>query len=383
MASVVNAPVLFERTKTVVLKTNNTCNLKCTYCYDDDNKRDCPSKLDANVISCIFDELISFSKHHGINHINVIWHGGEPLLMGLNYFDQVVEIQNKSGFDFSNLIQTNGVSVNREWITFFRRNHFKIGVSFDGSILANNIHRQSSHTVVENIKLLNDHSIFPSIISVISDNNHRYYKEMFDFFSQVKTEYVDLIPCYENNGKYSLSNRHYEDFMIPLFDMWWQSDKKINFRLFNNIIDVMNGTTTSHNFITCSLTGQCGEIISINSDQRLYFCDCLPKEESNCIGHLTEGLDNISGGKKYIALRTLNAVTESECNACEFLKICGKGCLNRRIKNVIMKDYYCEARQSLFKHIMQTLQISNIHGDSKNAIPAFTRGPQPFDRQSN
>jgi len=370
-------PTLFEETKTVVLKTNNNCNLKCSYCYDDDNKDRTLTNLDIDIIPSLFQELVVFSKQKNIDRLNVIWHGGEPMLMGLDYFSDVTDIQKKLDFGFNNLIQTNGVYIDDEWISFFKKNQFKIGISFDGAISANKIHRQKTNDVVKNIKLLNKHSIAPSLICVISDLNYTYYEEMFKFLSGIETEYVDLIPCYENNKKFSLSNQHYIEFMIGMFDLWWKSDRKINFRFFNNIIDKIQGKISHENFVTCSLTGRCGEIISVNSDKKIYFCDCLPKNETYHIGTLTDGLSKISDGYKYSTLREKTMSVNSECKDCKFLSICGQGCMNRRESGNNMKDYYCEARKVLFNHIMLALGTNEICCTSKG-IPAFTRGPEPI-----
>lgn len=371
---------LFEETKTVVLKTNNICNLNCSYCYDDDNRSRSSTKLGIHEIPSIFEELVSFSKKREINSLNIIWHGGEPMLMGLDYYSLIVNIQRELDFKFNNLIQTNGVYLNEKWIAFFKKNKFKIGVSFDGSESANKVHRQMTDQVINNIHLLNNHSISPSLICVISDLNYVYHKEMFDFLSTVETEYVDLVPCYENNTKHSLSVQHYIDFMIGMFDLWWNSDKKINFRGFNNIIDIMSGNITKGKYITCSLSGRCGEIISINSDGKIYFCDCLPKNETYYIGNIENGFEYLLKGQNYISLKKENEHTESDCKNCKYLQACGKGCLNRRLNSGNnLKDYYCEARQTFFSHIMKTLGINEIVGASYRGTPAFTRGPQPFE----
>lgn len=371
---------LFEETKTVVIKTNNSCNLKCTYCYDEFNNNKPFNSINATNVHLILKELARYSKSINIDNLNLIWHGGEPLLMGLDFYREVITIQKNFNLSFSNLMQTNAVQINNDWIRFFKENNFKIGVSFDGSISANKIHRQQTEKVVENIKLLNENFIYPSLICVISDLNCSMYQDMFDYLCTIQTEYVDLIPCYENNGRYSLSNSNYIDFMIKIFDLWWKSDRKINFRFFNNIIDKMQGKVASIDYISCNLTGKCGEIISINSDHKIYFCDCLPKEEKFSIGNINQGLKQIIKSKNYQELKYTNDYSSKDCKSCEYLSICGKGCLTRRVNlnhNSDLKDYYCEARKTLFLHIKTKLGLNKIT-NKIIGIPSFTRGPQPI-----
>lgn len=372
----------FDATKTVVVKTNNKCNLQCTYCYEEFHQRLPKSILSMDMVNVIFEKLSDYCKLKFIDNLNIIWHGGEPMLMGIDFYRQMMDIEKKYPVTFNNLIQTNGTLLSEEWLDFFVAQNFKIGISFDGSPRSNSVHRQCTERVVENLRKMNQRGLKPSVICVISDSNYSYCQELFDFFASVKTAYIDLVPCYENNKKYSLSSEHYVSFFTQAFDRWLSSGKQPTIRLFSNITDMMMGHLQPNSYVTCSLTGRCGEIISVDTNGDIYFCDCLPKEKKHCIGNLNnDTLYALSQNNSYTALKKINAYVPEDCRICQYRMLCGKGCLTRRTAPLHTsdgKDYYCAARVQLFSHIQKVLGIKKLP-QSKLFIPAFTRGPQPND----
>lgn len=371
--------IVFADTKTVVIKTNNKCNLCCSYCYDEMNQTGSSKRISEEHSSDILKTLATNAKKNGVNHLNIIWHGGEPLLMGVDFYLKMISIQSQLNFSFSNLLQTNATLITDEWIRLFINNQFKIGVSYDGSLKANSVHREKSEVVEKNILRLCRSGIRPSIICVVSDENCMHIDDMFSFTSSISAEYVDFVPCYENNGRFTLSSDNYVMFMRTLFDYWWDSGCNANYRFFNNILSRIYGINRSDEYVSCSLSGRCGEIISVNADGVVYFCDCFPKEPQYAVGNsIEECLE--SSSRNYNRLKSLNAHTPDSCCKCDYLGICGKGCLNRRINTKgerELLDYYCEARKMLFKHIEARLQ-KKIQASMPIGIPAFTRGPQPI-----
>lgn len=374
-------PVLFNATKTVVLKTNNVCNLKCSYCYEEFNQIKRKPSMSIETIKGIFHSLSEYCENEAISNLNIIWHGGEPMLMNLDFYKEVINLQKSiPNLQFKNLMQTNATLINDNWADFFVKNNFQIGISFDGSPVANTIHRQKTEEVINNVMLLNRHGINPSIICVISDMNYSFVDELFDFLGAINIHYLDLVPCYENNGKYSLSIDHYKEFYIRAFDKWWANNRPFDIRLFSNVVDILRGNIVSGQYITCSMTGRCGEIISIGPEGDVYFCDCLPKNSRAVIGNIIhQNVYSLTASENYRFLHDTNKTIHQDCINCSFKLLCGGGCLTRRISTSHLeygKDYYCSARKVLFSHIQDIVGNTGCHSNL-NVIPAFTRGPQP------
>lgn len=115
---------------------------------------------------------------------------------------------------------------------------------------------------MKNLRELNAKGIGASVICVISDQNYMFWKELFDFFADHDVEYIDIVPCYEKNGRYTLTEEHYIDFYTHAFGLWLDNGKRPFIRTFQNIINLFTGKIQFPDFVTCSLTGRCGDIIS-------------------------------------------------------------------------------------------------------------------------
>lgn len=372
-----NNATFFDQTQTVVIKTNNRCNLNCSYCYEEFNQNIPRPSLTVESYRKMQDELVTYSKRRRINHLNIIWHGGEPLLIGMDFYKSVLTQQKQCDIRFSNLMQTNATLITNQWIDFFKENDFKIGISLDGNPESNKVHRQKTELVIRNLELLNNQGIRPSIICVVSDQNYMHYSQLFSFFKNYQVEYIDLVPCYENNGKFTLNEENYQTFFTQMFDLWIENGMTPIIRPFLNMIELLSGKVERDQLITCSLTGRCGEIISISPTGDVFFCDCLPKEPQNMIGNiLCTDIYHLSKSTNYTKLDKFKYAVSEDCLSCIYRNACGTGCMTRRISNG-GKDYYCHARKSLFSHICKSLKITPKSIDF-SPIPAFTRGPQPI-----
>ena len=126
----------------VILKVTEACNLKCKYCYNG-------CEVSKEVLSLErFKKLLLVLKT-GYDHIHIIWHGGEPLCAGIDYFRKAMDIERKVNIEQSviieNSIQTNATLINNEWIKFFNEHNFRVGISFDG--INNDKYRAQSEKV--------------------------------------------------------------------------------------------------------------------------------------------------------------------------------------------------------------------------------------------
>jgi len=119
------------------------------------------------------------------------WHGGEPLLAGLPFFKEIVNLQSiykRKGQIIRNTVQTNATLINNEWARFFKEYNFQIGVSIDGAERSHNRFRRynnqkgSFKETVRGIKILQKHGIKVGIIQTVTRENIKYTQENFKFF---------------------------------------------------------------------------------------------------------------------------------------------------------------------------------------------------------
>jgi uncharacterized protein len=169
----------------IVFKISERCNLKCDYCYfffggDDTWKQHAPV-VGPNVIKDLGAFAARASREYGLRNITLIFHGGEPLLMRRQKFSAMCDTLRslEDGFRFDFGLQTNGVLVNDEWIALFQKYNVSAGVSLDGNIATNDLHRfdlkgnSSYDRTVKGLRLLQeahlqDRISRPGLLSVIN-----------------------------------------------------------------------------------------------------------------------------------------------------------------------------------------------------------------------
>ncbi|MBM3301773.1 MAG: radical SAM protein, partial [Deltaproteobacteria bacterium] len=184
-----------------------TCNLSCDYCYylrkdslypDEKSFRMPDDVLEAYILQHIEtspDPVISFS-----------WHGGEPTLLGLDYFRKIVELQRKRKppqREIINGIQTNGTLIDEDWCRFLVAEGFAVGISLDGPEGIHDSHRltragnPTHKQAMRGYELLRKHGIVCDILCVVHPQNVHHPAEVYRFFKQIKGSYIGFLPLVE------------------------------------------------------------------------------------------------------------------------------------------------------------------------------------------
>jgi uncharacterized protein len=157
----------------MVKPTGAACNLNCSYCFYLDKKSLYPGSrfhMTGEVLESYVRQLIDA---HRVQRVTFAWQGGEPTLMGLDFFRTAVDLQNKyrkPGMTFENTLQTNGVLLDDAWCEFLRRNHFLVGISLDGPQELHDVCRKDqsgrgTHSrVITGLRLLQTHKVDYNIL---------------------------------------------------------------------------------------------------------------------------------------------------------------------------------------------------------------------------
>ena len=352
----------------IVMKIVAPCNLRCDYCYrninSDEHK---PHIMDISMVEKCISEYIDCTPN--VNKpLVMVWHGGEPLIAGIDYFKEILNLQKKLGPErqFINVIQTNATLIDEKWAHFIKDNNITIGVSLDGPKEYNDLHRknaagESSFEMTKrglcNLKKVGKKF---SAICVISNENYDKATDFLDFFVEVGASVIDFIPCYDYNLKYTLTNERYEHFMKTVYDYWMnkhRDDIKIRF-----LQDVMKKIVCASQdkscYVECELSDMCGRNIAILDNGDVYACACLTPVEEMKLGNINslslKDLANTTAFKNMV--NEYNDVNK-KCLSCDVKKVCSTGCLNRRLSkyNESKLDCFCEARRAIIKHVEESL----------------------------
>ncbi len=316
----------------LMLKPTLSCNLNCKYCYHSDIRTS--EKMSIETFEKIINKCIKYDE------IKIIWHGGEPLLMGIDFFNKCIQIQKNSKLNIQNIIQTNLTLLNDEWIKFFIMNRFVVGTSLDGEKEIHDLNRNNSFdTVVNSIKKLQEKNIPISAIATITTESLSYLYENFKLFKDLNINMTFNCDISNKNIKiYEFAVRFYHD-------LWLGSNQSLIFEPMKKISKFIDGE-----FCHGCLNGDncVGGTNAILHNGDVYFCGRLVNNYGY-LGNVCEQNFEFNNllVKKYHAE---NENRIQKCSACEYFKMCRNGCFNNR--DVNGKDLFCEAYKGIFKHII-------------------------------
>ncbi len=356
----------YEQEKiTVIAKPTHGCNLGCKYCYVSPEAE--KGVMSEQTLENMIDKVVSLHQS-----VNFIWHGGEPLTMPLSFYRRAVELQKKhEGKKIDNGFQTNGTLVTDEVLDFCVENDFHLGFSLDGPKELHDLtrpfrNRESSfYQTLEAVKKAEERtigegkrkrSIGGGIIIVLNRLNLNRLPEIYEFAKRENIS-IQLNPlikagratgCYQELG---IGPEEYGQELIKLFDVWFTDGSKIRIDPFDDLIRA----AITEEPRECSFTGRCQyNFISIGPQGDIYPCgrfDGLPNFRFGNIN--ADDLVKVLTSAKRVHLQG-RASRMSECQPCEYNKICNSGCMHNAYSvtgTIDSKDYYCSSYKMLFSHI--------------------------------
>lgn len=335
----------------VILKATEGCNLRCQYCYN------CESEYSGAVLPLEKLERFFQLLASAYNRVSIVWHGGEPLMCGLDYMRAAMEIERRlfreKGVVFENSIQTNATLIDGEWIAFFKKHGFKLGVSFDG--VRNEDYRQQTDKVLSVIRLLQKRKMQFGCLVVVADDEHDML-ENYEFFKARRLHYA-LSPMFAEGGGESLpalTAATYAKKANELFDRWLYDTQGVNVRLFSEYIAMLLGSRTR----VCT-HGSChGKWLSITPDGSLYNCG-RDSMKQYCFGNL-DGMSSIreafaSDGFRQLLIGAIQR--RARCKeSCDLFHYCESGCsdcamLENGLEN--QPDFSCVCFREVFGHVRE------------------------------
>ncbi len=356
------------------------CNLDCHYCYYLKKEHLYP-KIELFQMS---DEIL---EKYIIQHIKASpetvikfsWHGGEPTLLGIDYFRKIVAFQRKyqpHNRKIINGIQTNGTLLDEDWCHFFSEEGFNVGISLDGTQELHNKHRvnknqQPTHKqVMHGYRLLQNYRINTEILCVVNSFNVQAPLKIYHFFKQINAEYITFLPLVErnldtNNGVklMSVPPDAWGEFLCTIFNEWRDHDiGKIKIQIFEEAMR----TAFNQEHSLCIFRPICGDIPIIEHNGDYYTCDHYVDNE-HLLGNITETpLADLLASQAQRAFGEAKIKTLPQyCRECEVLNMCNGECPKNRFLTTPDGEpgmnYLCVGYKRFFTHIQPfILQVASI-----------------------
>lgn len=346
----------------IIIKTTYRCNLRCKYCY---NGSEHPNKevLSLDSVKRLFKMLAA-----DFREICVVWHGGEPLSCGLDYFRKVVEIENElknyngNTITFTNSVQTNGTLINDEWISFFKKHEFKVGISFDG--IHNDKYRQLTDKVLMAMERMKKKGMRVSCLAVVADDDYDIVENYKYFASHgIPVEFSYLFMEGSAKELKPLSAESYVEKYKALVDHWFSDRNGVGVRLIETYIAMALGSY----FRICN-NGSChGKYISVWPNGDIYNCardsmSAYPFGNVNTIA----SYDELFKSEGFEALVKGSIERRKKCKEnCDFFAECAGGCADCAIAEGDLTSppaFSCYFFKSIYPYVRSKVETFKASG---------------------
>lgn len=360
----------------LIKPSSSKCNIACTYCFYNDVSNNRTIK-DYGFMSIEYlDILIKQSFDYvQTGHISIAFQGGEPLIIGLSFYEELIKIVDKykNAATVSYSMQTNGLFIDEKIAIFFKKHNFLIGISIDGYKETHNKYRKTHKNgdtfklVMEKTKILERFQVEFNILTVVSPTIAKHITKVYNTYKKENFNYLQfIIPIANFNeiSEFALSDEQLFQFLDTLFKLWskdFLSGNYISIRYFDNLINSALGRHVE----SCNMQGKCHCQFVVESNLDTFPCDFYSTDQYK-IGNLKENsiLDMLNSKNAINFIETSLPIPE-ECKNCKYYALCKNGCRRERHNN---KNLYCNAykkffqeNESIIRNVCLKLQNYNQH----------------------
>jgi uncharacterized protein len=308
----------------------------------------------------VLEQTVRSLLEHNRNSANFVWHGGEPLLLGIGFFENIVQAQASISTEASinNFVQTNGVLLNDEWLDFFNTNNFHIGVSIDGPFEVHSSSRRTDRpdfdAIVDNIRKARKLNLPLSCLAVVTHNSIGSEQQIFTFFSDLGVDSIGFLPMNYGNKDDCLTSSEFGAFLARYFELWQSSDRVgLKIREFDEYLRGYFGVEQR----VCHHNNVCDCYFTVAPSGDIYPCDCFPQTDDTKLGSVFGDL--CKAHVKNMKLFEGSDRLPDYCTACEHAVICNGGCKYHRwiiSDDFSQTQFYCGAYRTLYETMGRALQ---------------------------
>ena len=360
------------------------CNLDCRYCFYLEKENLYGKKQDWAMPDPVLESYISqFITAHDTPAISFAWQGGEPTLLGVDFFRKVIAIQNKyaNGKKIENAFQTNGVLLDDRWGEFLAENHFLIGISIDGPAELHDFYRVDKggaptfDRVMRGLRFLKKHQVEFNALTVVNRQNSQHPLRVYRFLKGIGCQFMQFIPIVERVAKaanpdglvlisprdphaadvseWSVEPRQYGVFLSTIFDEWVRKDVGNYYvQLFDVTLESWLGLEPS----LCVFRPTCGAAMALEHNGDLYSCDHYVYPENKLGNILEQPLQALvnSAQQRSFGLDKRDSLPRY-CRECDVRFACNGECPKHRFISTPDGEpglnYLCAGYKLFFKHV--------------------------------
>jgi len=363
-----------------------SCNLNCSYCFYTEKTALFGEGVEPRMSDAVLEAYVSkYISSQDTPEVTFAWQGGEPTLMGIDFFKKVLDLQNRhsQGKTITNSIQTNGIMLSEKWCGFLAEHNFLVGLSLDGPREINDVHRVNRagkptfRSVLEALRRLRKHGVEFNILSCVTRESAKKPMDVYHFLTNEGVQFVQFIPVVERmpNARadelglklalppgpwqpdapvtgWSVDPEGWGDFLTAIFDEWVRHDVGRVF-VMNFEWTVAGWAGIRHT--VCAHSQRCGDCLVLEHNGDIYACDHYVYPEYKRGNILTDDLSRIVWSKQQSLFGAAKETgLTAQCRECAVLWVCRGDCLKHRFAVSKMGEtghsYLCEGYLNFFTH---------------------------------
>ncbi|MEC7841951.1 MAG: anaerobic sulfatase-maturation protein [Candidatus Latescibacterota bacterium] len=371
--------------------TGSVCNIDCKYCFYLEKEKLYPEKEKNWRMS---DEVLElyvrqYIEAQDVPAVNFAWQGGEPTLMGVDFYRRAVELQAEyaDGKEITNAFQTNGILLDDEWGEFLAAEDFLVGLSVDGPRQLHDRYRvdrgqkPTFDRVMAGLEILKKHSVEFNTLTVLHNSNAEHPLEVYRFLKEMGSGFMQFIPIVERRAQtvpdddlelvgpefdgrakvsnWSVGSLQYGRFLCKVFDEWVREDVG---KYFVQIFDVSLGSWMGQDASLCIFAETCGNALIIEHNGDLYSCDHFVYPEYD-LGNVREQTirEMVASPEQRKFGSDKRDSLPAFCRECDYRFACNGGCPKHRFEKTPQGEdglnYLCKGYKLYFSHVAPYMEV--------------------------
>jgi uncharacterized protein len=348
----------------LIKPSSHRCNLSCDYCFYRRVGRLYPQGTLMTIETA--DLMIRKALEAAGGRVSFTWQGGEPTLLGLDFYREVVRLQNRfrgPGQAVENVLQTNGVLITDEWADFLKKNRFLVGVSLDGPREIHDRYRRDGKqqgtydAVMRGIARLRKAGVPFNVLCLVTDANVGDPESLYRFFRGHDFSHLQFIPCRETDPDtggllgFSVTAPALLAFYTRLFDLWMKDGFfDVSIRMFEDIlIYLIDGAKVS-----CGFADRCDSYLLVEHNGDVYPCDFFVYPEYRIGNIVDSSFSELAAAPARERFAALKSALPGPCTGCEWVAFCRGDCTRFRADGAGGYEglsAFCEVNRGLLAHI--------------------------------
>lgn len=362
--------------------TGPICNLDCKYCFYLEKEKLYPNTLDWRISDAVLEAYIrQYIEAQDVPVISFAWQGGEPTILGVDFFRRVLQLQEKyaNGKRIENALQTNGVLLDDEWGSFLAEHRFLVGASIDGPRHLHDKYRVDKggqptfDRVMRGLGYLKKYKVEFNTLTVIQRHNSDHPLEIYRFLKEVGSGFMQFIPIVERIAAaadglvlispnaavaakvspWSVEPLQFGRFLATIFDEWVRQDVG---KYFVQIFDVALASWLGLEPALCVFRETCGSAMAMEHNGDVYSCDHYVYPENKLGNVIDDPLSALVNSNQQRKFGTDKRDTLPRyCRECEVRFACNGECPKHRFCRTPDGEeglnYLCRGYKLFFQHI--------------------------------